>query len=403
MDDNNDSAKEVTEQPESKPEKAKGGIGPVLIFLLSLVALVIALTVGYLGYQQLQNIGERLSTLEIEKNNNEAFASNLNKNLTSQINTLKNQLQAEALQNRQYLAEQITSTTSDLAAIRRTMSKVSGRHQSDWLLAEADYLVRLAATRLALEKDHLTALALLISADERLLMMDDPAMQDIREVISSDIAKLRLVKNLDTSGIAARISALHPQLNSLPMMTLVLPEEVEHQSETTTTNEDPSWYDNLKNTLSELSKKWFVVRDHGRPVMPLMDPQFEQLIRNNLMLLVQTAQYAVLRSEAELYESTLLQLKSLSVEYFDSGDDGVALFLVEIEKLAALKVEKELPERLDSRLMLSREVESRLQKAPLDIPGNINKKATTEETQPQDGSDDIDSAEIQEGSSGVSA
>ena len=270
-----------------------------------------------------------------------------------------------------------------MSATQRQLLSVGGRHRNDWLLAEADYLVRIATNRLLLERDHQTALVLLVSADERIMLIDDPGLQPIREALSNDMAKLRLVKRADIAGLAIRISSLIPQLKLLPILAFQLPEETIEEIDNSASTPDQGWQQSLKNTFKELSVKWFEVRDHGRPVAPLMAPETEAILLTNMTLLLQTTQFAILRQHSELYQHSLQQLKEWSAEYFDISDPVVIAFINEIDLLIATTVSVELPKTLESRLLIARQVEQQFQQTQQSqLPNDTTELETASAEQP---------------------
>ena len=345
------------------PEKPSNSnsLFSVFISLISIAALIAAGVVGYFGYMQLQKMSERLVSLEQLEKNSQSKAQQSTTALHNNFNQLQVKVQQALVQQSASNEHQLKEMSNHLAATRRQIQDVGGRHRSDWLLAEADYLVRIASNRLLLEKDHVTALVLLVSADERIMQMDDPSLQPIREALSRDMATLRLVKRADIAGLAIRISSLIPQLKVLPVLAFQLPEETIENIEQTDSADDADWRQSLKNTFKELSVKWFEVRDHGRPVTPLMAPETEAVLLTNMTLLLQTTQFATLRQHSELYHHSLTQLKGWVSEYFDTSDAIVIAFLNEIDLLNATSVSVDLPKTLESRLILARQLEKRLQ------------------------------------------
>lgn len=353
---------DVEPQPEAKDVPVKqaatksNSIFNAFLTLLSLITFIAIGVLGYMGYQQAQQMTGRLLTLEQQSANSQSEMEQVKNSLNSDFKELQNQLQKQLQLS---LTEQ--NVSEQLSAIKRQIQSVSGRHQSDWLLAEADYLVRIAANRLLLERDHVTALALLISADERIKLIDDPGLQSAREALARDIAALRLLKRDDIAGIAIRIGGLIPQLKTLPVLVFQLPEDAIEVIEQADGATETNWFDNLKKSITELSVKWFEIRDHGRPVTPLMAPEIEALLINNMNLLLQTTQFACLRQQEDLYHHSLEQLKARVTEYFDLLDPVVSAFLSEIDSLNSLTIKSELPETLESRVIIARLLDQRLQ------------------------------------------
>jgi len=354
---------QVSETETQKPFKSSGSSSffSGLISLVSVVAFIAVGALGYFGYTQLQQMSGRLMVLEQQEKSAQSEAQTATSNLRNSFTQLQTQTQQMLTQQNASNGKQIQDISKQLAATRRQLQEVGGRHRTDWLLAEADYLARIASNRLLLERDHVTALVLLVSADERVMQMDDPALQPIREALARDMATLRLVKRADIAGLAIRISSLIPQLKSLPVLAFQLPEELINDNNKTASTDENSWQQNLKNTFKELSVKWFEVRDHGRPVTPLMAPETEAILLTNMTLLLQTTQFATLRQHPELYHHSLEQLKGWVNDYFDVTDPIVVAFINEIDLLNATSVRVELPKTLESRLMLARAVEQRLQ------------------------------------------
>ena len=342
-----------------KPAPKKGSFFSTMMSLLLVAVLVAAGFAGYLGYLQLQTITSKIVSLEQQEQHNKSALDLVKIDLTKDLA----QLQKSLSQQNTTFANNNTKVSEQLMATQRKFQSVAGRHQSDWYLAEADYLVRIASNRLLLERDPITALALLMSADERILMMDDPGLQGAREALARDMAKLRLVQREDTVGITIRISGLLPQIKTLPMLTFQLPEETIDSVGPVATKTSDNWFENFKKALSEISIKWFEVRDHGRAVTPLMPVETEALLRNRMDLLLQTAQFATLRQQPELYQHCLAQLKGSIPEYFDATSPVVIAFINEIDALKALSVKAELPKTLESRVVIARQVAKKLNQA----------------------------------------
>ena len=357
--------KPLAKKSASKPAHADKTTGPAflsgLLSLLSILAIVSVGVFGYLGFIYFNQVSERIIVLEQQEKNIQSDFQRAASAIGENVSKLQSQYQQMLEEKNTNTEKKLTDIAEQLSATRRQIQAVGGRHQSDWMLAEADYLVRIATNRLLLEGDHLTALVLLVSADERIMLMDDPGLQSVREALSRDMATLRLVKRADIAGLAIRISSLIPQLKALPVLAFQLPEETIEEIAHEKSNLDTGWQQSLKNTFKELSVKWFEVKNHSKPVTPLMAPETEAILLTNVTLLLQTAQFAILRQHSDLYHHSMQQLKDWINEYFDTSDAVVIAFLNEVDLLNATEVRAELPKTLESRLILAREMEQRLQ------------------------------------------
>ena len=332
-----------------------------LLNFLMIVVIIAVGAVGYFGYNYWQQFSARLTSIEQQGINSQTETKETIAALGNEFSLLLQQTQQKLDQQNASNEKNLADISAQISDTRRKLQSVRGRHQNDWMLAEADYLVRIASNRLLLEHDYSTALVLLVNADERIMMMDDPSLQPVREALSRDMATLRLVKRADIAGLAIRINSLIPQLKVLPALAFQLPEEIIKEIDTSIPVADISWQQSLKNTLKELSVKWFEVRNHGRPVTPLMAPETETMLLTNMTLLLQTTQFATLRQHSELYHHSLQQLKEVVNEYYDTADPVVIAFVNEVDLLNATSVQEDLPTVLESRLIIAREMERRVQ------------------------------------------
>lgn len=364
-----------TEKNRQQPQKNKAskGLFSLIIGFISFSALATAVAAGYFGFNQFQQMSTRLQSLEQNEKNVQIQASENTKIIQRDFSSLQKQLQQTLSDYRVNRDQKVVEIAQQITAAEKQIQFYAGRHQSDWLLAEADYLVRIASNRLSLERDHVTALALLMRADERLILVDDPGLLKIREALSRDITALRLLKREDVAAIAIRISGLMPQLSRLKVASFQLPVETMNE-EPIPQETDGDWMSNLKKTLTELSVKWFDVRNHGRLVKPIMTEESESIVRTNMSLLLQTAQFATLKQHKDLYEHSIKQLEGWITEYFDVLDPTVIAFITELESLAKMSVRIDLPKTLESRLLLARLVEQRLRPAAAVIASDLDEQ-----------------------------
>ncbi len=83
------------------------------------------------------------------------------------------------------------------------------------LLAQADFLVKLAGRKLWSDQDVTTAAALLKSADASPADMNDPSLITVRRAITDDIASLSAVSQVDYDGIILKLNQLSNQVDNL--------------------------------------------------------------------------------------------------------------------------------------------------------------------------------------------
>jgi uroporphyrin-3 C-methyltransferase len=165
--------------------------------------------------------------------------------------------------------------------------------------------------------------------------MDHPDLFLTRKKVAEDIQRLNAIPKLDKTGIAIRVGALQSKVAELPMLLLTQADD----SVTAEPEQLPeTWYEHLAASFQQLSLQWFDVRHHGSGYSPLISEQDEQQLRFAMMMTLQTIQFAILHNNNDLFQASLLQLKSRLTNYFDAEDSQVLAILLEVDQLLALKV-----------------------------------------------------------------
>lgn len=162
--------------------------------------MAIALGAGlyYYGHQQAQL--QDAATLSLQEQLAELKQSQLQEK--QQFESLLQQ-QAKALEAAD---RQQTSLTRQLNELQEKVATISGSDAKTRLLAQADFLVKMAGRKLWSDQDVTTAATLLKSADASLADMNDPSLIDVRRALTEDISTL--------SAVSGGLRRHHPQIKS---------------------------------------------------------------------------------------------------------------------------------------------------------------------------------------------
>ena len=266
--------------------------------------------------QQAQAIETRQQTLE----------DNLDKELVEQQTAIQVSLND--------LVEQVNSNNARLLSL-------SSVNRDEWKLQEAQYLLRLADQRILLEQDSQNALALALSADDILRDMDQADLVGVRKLLVEEIAVLKLAGVIDREGIYLRLSALSNQIEAIPFIeplgnqnqlleeTLVPAEETLKQKITR----------NVYDLLHKLSS-YVRVRDHGKTINAVLPPAEQKYLQQNLRLMLEQAQVALLRNEENIYLESLVKAQNWINQYYSLNEKATAV----LQELEALQQEEIAPE-----------------------------------------------------------
>lgn len=101
-------------------------------------------------------------------------------NTQSAVNKDLQTIKQETIQEASHAVEKTQVVQSQqqksIQSLQLAVADVKGRRPNDWLLAEADYLVKLAGRKLFLEHDAVSATKLMESADQRIAALNDPSL-----------------------------------------------------------------------------------------------------------------------------------------------------------------------------------------------------------------------------------
>jgi uroporphyrin-3 C-methyltransferase len=325
----------------------KSGAAMLIAVLALLLALAAAAGSGWMFYQSqvaqqsggLANDASRLQ-LEIDalQESTATQQRQLDENLAAQQQRLQRQLEQRTADYEQRLAALQDGQNSQ----RERLLEYATTDRSDWMLAEAEYLLRLANQRIIMAADVRSAKALLQSADQILLELDSADLLAVRAAIAADLAALRAVPAVDVEGTWLRLQALVGQIDALRLF------EVPEQ-EPLTTGPAPSgdWQQRLQHGIAAALAKlarYIVINRRDTPYEPMMGPQWEQLVRQNLRMLLEQSRAALLSGNQQLYQQSLANSRFWLDEFFNQDTAGVAALDAELEALAAVTVTRSYPD-----------------------------------------------------------
>ena len=329
--------------------------------LIGWLALLLVLALAGGGVWYLQDIKQREAALLQRLSEIELAASREDDRLEQAGQRWESQLQqglAALREESEGQAEVALALEEELSAVRSELSRFSANDRESWLLAEAEYLLRLANQRLIMASDTESAAALLASADGVLRELDDVSLHPVRAAVASDIAAVRAVPKIDLEGIYLRLAALTEQAANLVIFEF--PDQESATRESTADTWQARFEQGYEEALVKLSD-YIIIRRRDVPMQALMDPQWEGLVRQNLRMLLEQAQVALLSSNQDLYEASLERASRWVEEFFQSDEAAARAMDREIRQLADLQVAVSLPDISGSLSALDGVIESRLQ------------------------------------------
>lgn len=223
---------------------------------------------------------------------------------------------------------------------------IQGGDANAFPLAEVDYLLRLADSKLRLERNVATARLALDTAQQRLKAVNERIMDPVGAMLGETIASLRGVQLPDVAGLARKLTALTGEVEHLPVQLTAVP-DIRNRfkpGEPTITDPDQSWWEQSTDAVWNQFKDIVVIRREGITAPPLIAVEEEFFLRQNLRLELDGMRLALLRGDAEAYQNAYAQIRAWTERYFDTQDARVTQFLDELQSLQTVQFNPYIPD-----------------------------------------------------------
>lgn len=299
-----------------------------LALLALIIALLAVLGAGYLWQQQQQlrsTMQDRLTALQRD---DAALRSDWSD-------------RAEQLQQR---AERLSQAQQELRDSVESVRELAGRSRRDWMLAEVEYLLRIANRRLQLQRDVGTAMAALSSADARLRELADPGLTDVRQEIARELDALRATERPDIEGMSVQLTSLSEQVDQLPVKAARAPERTPQEVQTDTQPLSAKQWREAAARAWQAIKSLVVIRRRDEPIQPLLGPEQEFAVREGLRLKLESARVALLRQNQDLYRSSLQGAQAWLQRYFIPDDSRSQAMQQTLQQLQSRTIQVALPD-----------------------------------------------------------
>lgn len=345
-------AVETTPQPENNDKKKAGNKTSLALSAIA-IAIAIAAGIGLYGLNKQQATRQNATTSELASQ--VAALQKAQENQKSELEGVIKQ-QADQLNEAKHQQETLAKQLDEL---QQKVAVISGSDAKTWLLAQADFLVKLAGRKLWSDQDVTTAAALLKSADASLADMNDPSLIGARRAITDDIATLSAVSQVDYDGMILKVNQLANQIDNLRLAD---------------NNDDDSPMDADSDELSSSISEWRVnlqswqnfmdsfitVRRRDETAVPLLAPNQDIYLRENIRSRLLVAAQAVPRHQEETWKQSLDNVSTWVRAYYDTDDATTKAFLDEVDKLSQQSITMTVPETLQSQALLEKLMQTRV-------------------------------------------
>ncbi|MEN0615695.1 uroporphyrinogen-III C-methyltransferase [Klebsiella indica] len=361
-------AVEKRPQPENSVEKKSGGSKVSLALSAIAVAIALAAGVGLYGLTKTQ--ATRQSETSAGLSSQIAALQKAQESQKSELESIIKQQADQLTEARQ----QQDSLAKKLDEVQQKVAVISGSDTKTWLLAQADFLVKLAGRKLWSDQDVTTAAALLKSADASLADMNDPSLISARRAITNDIASLAAVNQVDYDGIILKVNQLANQVDNLRLADNNDDDSPMDSDSDELSSSISEWRVNLQKSWQNFMDSFITVRRRDETAVPLLAPNQDVYLRENIRSRLLVAAQAVPRHQEETYKQALDNVSTWVRAYYDTDDATTKAFLEDIDKLSQQSITMNVPESLQSQALLEKLMQTRvrnLMAQPAEAPASV--------------------------------
>jgi len=321
-----------SEQAKSKPAKPKSVSGlAVLSSAHFVITLIIAAVVGWFVYNGKLELDSQQQSISQQQQQ------------VSSIKTIQDQV---ARQVEQQLQTNTLQQNTELTTLKETIAAFLKQNQHtrrDWLIAESEYLVKLANHRLILANDLSTAIQALQAAEDRLREVGNPRFIPLREALTVDIEKLKSLPDIDYVGISLKLNALKKQVDSLPL-GIPDPKTASIQKAEKQNARKVEGWQQLPAAIWNDLMNLFRIRHHDAAIQPLLSPEQRFYLTQNLKLQIEQARLALLNNHPQIFKDRLTQAQKWINQYFDNKHNLTQSVSQSVKQLAQTNITVKLPD-----------------------------------------------------------
>jgi uroporphyrin-3 C-methyltransferase len=356
--------------PEQPPQKNRSGIAGIALGAIA-IAIALALGGGLYNYGKHQAAAQNANTDALATQLT-ALQKQQEQQQSALETTIKQQAAALEESNRQQ-----ANLARELNEVQQKVTTISGSDAKTWLLAQSDFLVKLAGRKLWSDQDVTTAAALLKSADASLADMNDPSLLAVRRALTDDISALSAITQVDYDGIILKLNQLSNQVDNLRL--------ADNNSDDTPMDSDDSelsgtvteWRQNLTKSWHNFMDSFITIRRRDETAVPLLAPNQDVYLRENIRSRLLVAAQAVPRHQDETYKQSLENVSTWVRAYYDTNDSVTKAFLDELDSLSQQSINMDVPQTLESQPLLEKLMQTRVRNLLAQPAANANAPAET--------------------------
>jgi uroporphyrin-3 C-methyltransferase len=328
----NSSMTEQAEQPDRN--LSPDGSAHISITQLTLAVLVVIFLWQWLdGHRAISDMQQQLAKKIAEMDAG---------NKANQILLAEEQDQTRELFTKMATLEsRYAESQNQRAALETLYNDLSG-HRDETVLAEVEQMLLIASQQLQTSFNVRAALIAMQNADARLQRINRPAFNGLRQTINRDMVKLRALHDADIAGISLQLNNLIAIVDQMPLVYRQRAAN-EPEAQSSPPANETSWQKLVREIWQE-ARQLVKIENTGKAEIPLLPPNQEFFLRENLKLSLLSSRLALLSRDEVSFKQGLKTAQLWTARYFDDKSAEYREMSDGLKKIAASDISIELPD-----------------------------------------------------------
>ena len=190
--------------------------------------------------------------------------------------------------------------------------------------------------------------------------MNDPSLVPVRRALTQDISNLSAISQVDYDGIILKLNQLSNGVDNLRLAdndSDSAPMDADSNELTSSLRE---WRQNLVKSWHNFMDDFITIRRRDNTAEPLLAPNQDVYLRENIRSRLLIAAQAVPRHQDEIYRQSVDTVSTWVRAWFDTSDASTKSFLAQLDDLSQQSVSMDIPEALESQPLLDKLMQTRV-------------------------------------------
>ena len=244
------------------------------------------------------------------------------------IKDVRNEISNQDNSVRELIQNEIDALSNQVVTLRSQLSSSA----DEWILEEAEQLILIADQRLRFSGEAVLAKQALQLADQQLAQLSGSGVNEVRRLLSTDIAEINNLPSIDMPGILNELSVLSDKVDKLPLAGDIVvgntstgsdadrgqggeSQGVEAEAQGSDSQGDVAESGTLERFLKPVMDAGATlltnlgdlvqVEKNDNPVKPLISAQERRMTYEKTRLILESAQIALVREKPQLFTNRI--------------------------------------------------------------------------------------------------